>query len=356
MKISVPPLDYRMPAEFSPHRATWIAWPHNKKDWPGKFAPIPWVYVEIVRHLSSSESVRIIVEDAAMEAAVRRHLTRSGVVLDRVEFYHFPTNRIWARDHGPIFIKKVDKPSQRGLTNWRFNAWAKYPDWEKDNAIPDRIARQFKLKQWKPCSSQNRKKEWVVLEGGSIDVNGAGAMLTTEECLLSEVQQRNPGLTRNDLETIFGNYLGIRKVIWLKNGITGDDTHGHVDDLARFVNPATVVAVDENNPRDENYPHLKENLKILKKATDQEGRPLKIVSLPMPGPIYFDGMRLPASYANFYIANTKVLVPTFNDPHDRVALNILDRLFPGREVVGIHSVDLVLGQGTLHCLTQQEPV
>jgi agmatine deiminase len=342
-------LGLRMPAEWEPHEATWIAWPHRRDDWPGKFATIPWVYAEIVRHLHLAERVCILVNDARTEARARRILCRAGLDLGRIEFVPLVTDRSWTRDYGPLFVR--DSHGTIALTDWQFNAWAKYPDWQADDAVPAQIASLLDLPAWQPKVRQRR----VVLEGGSIDVNGAGLLLTTEECLLAPVQARNPGIARRELEQVFADYLGIEKVLWLGRGIAGDDTHGHVDDLTRFVSPQTVVTVVEENPADSNYEPLQENLHRLRGMTDQHGKPLAVVPLPMPEPVWFDGQRLPASYANFYIANDRVLVPTFNDSADRRALEILADLFPGRKVVGIHAVDLVWGLGTLHCLTQQQP-
>jgi agmatine deiminase len=345
-----------MPAEWEPHHATWIAWPHNREDWPGKFAPIPWVYVEIVRHLHTGERVCILVQDNRLRRRARNLLERAGVDLDQIDFFPFPTDRIWSRDFGPIFIKReIRGRSELAITNWKFNAWAKYSNWKRDNAIPARIALALRLKEWKPHCEVATRLYRVVLEGGSIDVNGKGTLLTTEECLLSPIQARNPKLSRGDMERVFAEYLGIRKVLWLQKGIAGDDTHGHVDDLARFVNPTTVVVAQERDTDDANFQPLRKNLELLKSMTDQDGKPIEIVPLPMPRPLWFQGQRLPASYANFYIGNSAVLVPTFNDPHDRQALSILARLFPDRQVIGIHSVDLVWGLGTLHCLSQQQP-
>jgi len=340
---------WRMPAEWEPHQATWIAWPQRPADWPGKFPPIPWVYAEIVRHLHVSEMVHILVDDAAAEHKACSLLQRVAVDFNRICFFRFPTNRVWTRDYGPIFLRAPD--GRLGLTNWRFNAWAKYPDWQRDDKIPERVRKKLRLPAWQP----HVRKQRVVLEGGSIDVNGKGLLLTTEECLLSQIQERNPGLGRADYESVFADYLGIRKVLWLGQGIAGDDTHGHVDDLARFVNPRTIVTVLETNPADANYKPLHENLDRLKDMTDLDGSRFELATLPMPAPLLFRGQRLPASYANFYIANDRVLVPTFNDAHDRQALGILAELFPGRRVIGIHAVDLVWGLGTLHCLTQQQP-
>ncbi len=338
-----------MPAEWEPHEATWIAWPHRRDDWPGKFAAIPWVYSEIVRHLHDSERVRILVNDARAEQKVRRMLGRCAIDLSRIDFFRFVTDRVWTRDYGPIFLRSAE--GARALTDWRFNAWAKYPDWQHDDAIPGQIRDALGLPAWQPMLGPQR----LVLEGGSIDVNGQGLLLTTEECLLDPVQARNPGLTRADLEQVLSDYLGIRHVLWLGRGIAGDDTHGHVDDLARFVTPTTVATVVEEDSADLNYEPLQENLCRLRAFTDPGGRALEVVPLPMPAPVWFAGQRLPASYANFYIANDCVLVPTFNDPNDRRALSILADLFPSRQVVGIHAVDLVWGFGTLHCLTQQQP-
>lgn len=346
-------LGYRMPAEWDQHEATWLAWPHNREDWPGKFGPIPWVFAEVVRLLAERERVHIAVEDESLDRRVRGVLWRAGANLGQVEFHEWPTNRVWTRDSGPIFVRNTS--GQVGITNWRFNAWAKYDDWQHDDEIPGRVAEVLGLPMWEPTAELNGEKRRVVLEGGSIDTDGAGTLLTTEECLLSEVQQRNPGVSRGQMEQIFADYLGIEQVIWLNCGATGDDTHGHVDDITRFVGPAKVVTAVEANIRDENHAPLAENLARLKLARTTEGKPLEIVELPMPRPVVFRGQRLPASYVNFYIANGLVLVPTFHDPNDRVALNTLAQVFPDREVIGIHSMDLIWGLGALHCMTQQQP-
>jgi agmatine deiminase len=342
-------LGYRMPAEWEPHEATWIAWPHQHADWPGKFGPIPWVYCEIVRHLYQSETVRILVNDTAAEERAIGQLRKAGVDVTKVEFFPIVTDRVWTRDYGPCFVR--DAAGTVAATDWGFNGWAKYDDWRSDDAAAGHIVSQLSMPGWRPEFRGRR----VVLEGGSIDVNGSGLLLTTEECLLGPVQERNPGLTRQDYEQLFADYLGARKVLWLGRGIAGDDTHGHVDDLARFVGPRTVVTVLEEDPADENYEPLRDNLGRLRAMTDADGQPLEVVTLPMPAPLYFRGQRLPASYANFYIANDRILVPTFNDPADRRALGTLSELFLEREVVGIHAVDLVWGLGTLHCLSQQQP-
>ena len=338
-RLKTKSLELRLPAEWEPHEATWLAWPHERSDWPGKFAPIPWVYGDIVRRLAQVEKVRILVDDAATETSARRVLAKCGANMNAVAFLRHKTNRSWTRDYCPIFVRNAR--AQIVITNWIFNGWAKYDNWRDDNRIPVFAAKRLKLERFEPG---------IVLEGGSIEVNGVGLLLTTEECLLSDtVQVRNPGLKREDLERYFGEYLGIHRTIWFNRGITGDDTHGHIDDLARFIDKNTLVIVTEQDKSDPNYEPLRENLELA------HGTGLRVETLPMPKPVYFDGQRLPASYANFYIANGLVLVPTFNDPMDRIALNKLAALFPSREVVGIHCLDLVLGLGTLHCMTMQQP-
>ena len=392
-----------MPAEWEPHAATWLAWPHHHADWPGKFEPIPWVYTEIIRNLARHEQVDLIVNDAPAERQARKMLERSNAPVKNVQFHRWSTNRGWLRDSGCIFARahvgtaalgcptgalaptfdrqehdsstkssvirdreghdfsRADQDAKRKRAlapegpfalNFRFNAWAKYSNYRQDEKIGALMASVAYAKEIRPQHNSTR----VVLEGGSIDVNGQGTILTTEECLLSKVQQRNPGMSRKDYEQLFADYLGATHVIWLGNGISGDDTHGHVDDLTRFVAPDTVVTVIESNPKDANYKALRDNLRRLKSATDQNGKPLNIVELPMPRPVVFEQRRLPASYANFYIANGIVLVPVFNDPNDRIALNTLAALFPTREIVPIYSGDLVWGLGTMHCMTQQQPV
>ncbi|MGB8474915.1 MAG: agmatine deiminase family protein [Candidatus Acidiferrum sp.] len=338
-----------MPAEWEPHEATWLAWPHELTDWPGKFAPIPWAFAEIVRHLSQVERVYLLVENRAAESRVRTILKKSGANLSAVDFFRIPTDRGWMRDSSPICVKNLS--GEVAYTNWRFNGWAKYDNHKKDALVVSTANKKLKRRVWHPVHNGRR----VVLEGGSIDVNGHGTLLTTEECLLSKTQERNPGFTREDYAEVFKNYFGVTNILWLKNGIAGDDTHGHVDDLARFVDPKTVVTVVESEPSDANYAPLQENLALLKNMKDQDGLPLRVETLPMPAPVYFDGQRLPASYANFYIANKIVLVPTFNDANDHVALNTLAKLFSNREVIGIACRDLVLGLGTIHCMTQQQP-
>ncbi len=341
-----------MPAEWEPHAATWIGWPHNTTDWPGRFGPIPWVYAEIVRWLVRGETARILIQGQAQESRARRVLSRAGVDAGRVEFFRIPTDRGWTRDSGPAFVRREGGGGEVAVSRFRFNGWAKYPDWRRDDRVPDRIARALGLQAF-PAERGGRG---VVLEGGAIDVDGRGTILTTEECLLDpSVQVRNPGMTRGEYEEVFREFLGAGHTLWLGRGIAGDDTHGHVDDLCRFVGPRTVVLCREEDPADTNYAALEENRERLESARLEDGSRLEVVTLPMPHPVVFDGRRLPASYANFLIANAAVLVPTFNDPRDRTALGILGELFRDRPVVGIHAVDLVWGLGTIHCLTRQEP-
>jgi len=343
-----------MPAEWEPHQATWLAWPHERSDWPGKFAPIPWVYAEIVRHLVEGEQVHLLVRSAREQQQATRMLRKADVALERVEFFQVPTDRSWIRDYGPTFVR--GRAGQLGMVKWKFNGWAKYPNCRLDDRVVDRLARRLRTHVWKPALNVRGRERPMVLEGGAIDVNGIGTLLTTEECLLSPIQARNPGATKTQLEQILDEYLGVRKVLWLGEGIAGDDTHGHVDDFARFVDPQTVVLALESNPSDPNAKKLDANRALLESMTDQDGKPLRLVFLPMPAPVHFAGQRLPASYANFYIANRVVLVPTFNDSNDRQALQVLADVFPTRQVVGIHAADLVLGLGTLHCMTQQQPL
>lgn len=346
-------LGYRMPAEWEPHDATWLAWPHNHEDWPGKFQPIPWVYAEIVRLLAAREHVHILVEDEKAQRRVKGILKRAGANFDQVSFHAWPTDRVWTRDCGPIFVRNA--AGQIAITDWRFNAWAKYPDWHLDDQVPGCVQKLLGLPSWQPVVEFGDGQKRLVLEGGSIDTNGQGILLTTEECLLSEVQQRNPGVSQQQLEQAFHDYLGIEQVIWLNRGVAGDDTHGHVDDITRFVGPETIVTAVEPDTTDANHAPLAENLERLKAARTLRGKQFTLVELPLPRPVVFRGQRLPASYANFYLANGLVLVPTFHDPNDRIALNTLAALFPEREVIGIHCVDLIWGLGALHCMTQQQP-
>jgi len=350
-------VSFRMPAEWAPHAATWLAWPHYKLDWPGKFEPIPWVYAEVIRNLSRYERVELIVKDAASEKLARKTLKRARAFNDDVKFHRWPTNRVWTRDSGCAFVfpcgadTPVREISALSAIKWRFTAWAKYPNWQHDERIGSRMAEATDAQEIQPMFGNKR----VVLEGGSIEVNGSGTLITTEECLLSRVQQRNPGMNRRDYEHIFAQYLGAPNVVWLGSGIVGDDTHGHVDDITRFVAPDTVVTCVDADPASENYEALRENIRRLRDATTEDGKPLITIDLPMPAPVYFEGRRLPASYANFYIANELVLVPVFNDPNDRVALDILADVFPDRDIAPIYCGDLIWGFGAIHCMTQQQP-
>ena len=346
-------LAYRMPAEWEPHESTWLAWPHYRDDWPGKFEPIQWVYAEIIRSLARHERVDLIVNSAESERRARVVLDKADALSDNVRFHLWRTDRVWTRDSGCIFLKRTSESGANDLLalNFEFNAWAKYPNYKFDAKLGGRMAKAAGARAVQPFAGDHR----VVLEGGSIDVNGYGTLLTTEECLLSTTQQRNPPMDRMAYEQMFADYFGVQSVIWLGEGIAGDDTHGHVDDITRFVGPDKVVTMIEPNAQDDNYATLQENLGRLKAARTPDGRKLEIVEIPMPRPVVFDGRRLPASYANFYLANGAVLVPVFNDPNDRIALNTLAELFPTGEIVPIYSGDLIWGFGALHCMTQHQP-
>lgn len=362
-----PTITYRMPAEWEPHQATWLSWPHNPDTWPGKLEHILPVYAHMVAVLARSETVHINVNDAAMKAQARQHLQSAGAQGD-IRFHHFPTNDAWCRDHGGIFVYKIntsqqsttqplseedvdanltafEKPQAPVVINWEYNAWGgKYPPYDLDNQIPGRMAEALEIELL---------DGGMVLEGGSIDVNGEGLLLTSEACLLNP--NRNPHLSCKQIEERLCTMLGIKKVLWLGDGIVGDDTDGHIDDIARFVAPDTVVTVVEENPNDENYAPLQENLSRLQAMRNAQNQLLNIFTLPMPEPVIYQGERLPASYANFYIANRVVLLPCYNCPADQEAQQILEELFPEREVVGIDCTDLVWGMGAFHCLTQQVP-
>jgi agmatine deiminase len=346
-------LGFSMPAEWEDHEATWLAWPHNPTDWPDKLDIIRWVYGEIVRKIAPGEIVRMVVDSRKDQMLARAYLKRAGADTGRVEFVVHPTNRGWTRDSGPIFVRRRSaKKTETAIVHFHFNAWAKYPDWRKDRRLPATAAKYLGKRLF---DARCQGKEFV-LEGGGIDVNGLGTLITTVECYLDPVVQvRNPGVDRHEFEGILKAYLGVGNVLWLAGGVTGDDTHGHVDDICRFVNRSTVVLIREDNAADSNYRPLAENWERIEDFRLEDGSKPEVVALPMPAPLYFEGERLPASYANFYISNSAVIVPTFNDPNDRVALGILGDLFKDRVVTGIHAVDLVLGFGTLHCLTQQQP-
>jgi agmatine deiminase len=344
-------LGFSMPAEWERHEATWLIWPHNQVDWPGKVDTVRWVYGEIVRKICPGELVRILVNSKADEKLAHRYLTRAGADASRVQFILHPTNRGWTRDTGPIFVRRGAR-GETAIVHFHFNAWAKHDDWQKDRRVPDTAARLLGKRLF---NAQCNGKGFVI-EGGGIEVNGRGTLLTTEQCYLDpKVQVRNPGLGRQEIEQTLQRYLGVTNVFWLAAGPVGDDTHGHIDDICRFVNPKTVVLIKETNRKDINYRPLAENWERIQDLRLEDGSRPEVVPLPMPVPLYFAGNRLPASYANFYIANGAVLVPTFNDPNDRVALGILGELFKDRPVTGLHAVDLVVGRGTVHCLSQQQP-
>ena len=338
-----------MPAEWEKHEATWLGWPHNAEDWPGKFGVIPWIYGEMVRKISAGEKVVILIRNRSDEKFARRVFEHVGVDLRQIRFVTHPTNRGWTRDTGPIFVKRK---REIGIVHFHFNGWAKYDNWRKDTKVPETAARLLR----KPLFHAEYCGKPFVIEGGGIELNGRGTLISTEECYLDpKIQVRNPGMGKREIEAMLKNYLGVTNVLWLAKGPKGDDTHGHIDDICRFVNAKTLVLVREKNVRDENYRPLAENWERIEDFRLEDGRKPEVVELPMPSPLYFDGVRLPASYANFYICNAAVIVPTFNDPNDRVALGILGELFRDRPVVGIHAVDLVWGFGSLHCLTQQQP-
>jgi agmatine deiminase len=338
-----------MPPEWAPHVSTWLSWPHKLESWPGKFAPVPAVFAELAFQLSRSETVNINVLDDAMEAQARALLKErdpEGLFTDRIVFHRIPTNDAWCRDHGPNYVFRTQNGRRdKVIMNWEYNAWGgKYEPYDDDNAVPERVA----AIQGLPVISTG-----MVLEGGAIDVNGAGLLLTTTACLLNP--NRNPSMSREEIEVQLSRYLGIRKVLWLGDGIAGDDTDGHVDDMARFVNENTVVITVEDNPEDENFQILQENYELIRSMTNLDEEPLNVVKLPMPEPVYYDGERLPASYANFYIANTAVLVPTYRCSRDQEAISILQQCFPDREVIGIDCSDLIWGLGAIHCVTHEEP-
>ena len=339
---------FRFPAEWEKHDATWIAWPHHEPDWPGKLAPIPWVYGEIARVLHRHERVEILCHDEQVRDDARVVLEAHSVAPEGYRLHIVPNDRVWLRDSAPTFV--CDERGRVQLVNWQFNAWAKYDNYQRDERVGQAISELTDLPRIVPRRPDTG--EPVVLEGGGIEANGEGLLLVTEEWLLSDVQVRNRGLSRDDYERVFRDYLGVRQTLWLGEGCVGDDTHGHVDDIARFVAPDVVVLAHEEDPADENHRRSSDNLRRLELVA---GDALRVVTLPYPRPVYMNGERLPASYANFYIANGVVIVPTFNDRNDRVALNTLAALMPDREVVGIHAVDLVWGLGTLHCLSQQQP-
>lgn len=338
-------LGYRFPAEWEPHRATWLSWPHNQDSWPGKIHTIYPVYARFVKALTRGEKVCINVNDAAMQETATGHLLEQEVDLSQVAFYHHPTNDAWCRDHGPAFLVNLEAENKKVIVNWGYNAWGeKYPPYDLDNQIPQKVAKVLDLPVYTPG---------IVMEGGSVDFNGKGSVLTTTSCLLNP--NRNPHLNQEQIEEYLRDFYGVHHILWLGDGIAGDDTDGHIDDITRFVNADTVVTVVEENKQDENYAPLQENLQTLHKMRLENGKHINIIELPMPAPVIYQDQRLPASYANFYIGNKVVVAPTFRDKNDEKALNILQSCFPDREVIGLVATDIIWGLGSFHCLSQQEP-
>jgi len=338
-------LGYHFPAEFAPHRATWLSWPHKEASWPGKIHTIFTPYSEFVKRLAESEKVCINVADEAMRAFATGHLEKAGVDMSQVSFYFHSTNDAWCRDHGPAFLVNPEAGQKKVVVDWDYNAWGgKYPPYDLDDVIPTRIAEQLGLPVFNPG---------IIMEGGSVDFNGHGTLITSKQCLLN--QNRNPHLNQEQVETFLRDYYGVEQVLWVDEGIVGDDTDGHIDDTVRFVNQDTVITVVEENKDDENYGILQQNLRQLKAMRLSSGRSLNIVELPMPDPVIWEDQRLPASYANFYICNRYVIVPTFRQPKDDKVCRIIEACFPGREVIGIDSTDIIWGLGSFHCLSQQEP-
>lgn len=338
-------IGYYFPAEFEPHRATWLSWPHKEASWPGKIQSIYPKYTQFIKELAKSEKVCINVNDEVMKAVALELLAGSGVPIDQVSFYINPTNDAWCRDHGPAFLINPLADQKKVIVDWNYNAWGgKYPPYDLDDIIPTLIGRQLQIPVYHPG---------IIMEGGSVEFNGDGTVLTSACCLLNK--NRNPHLNKDEIEKYLLDYYGMKQVLWISEGIVGDDTDGHIDDTVRFVNSDTVITVMEENRSDDNYELLRKNLSELKKMRLHDGRKLNIVQLPMPEPVVYEDQRLPASYANFYISNRSVIVPVFNSRYDDQALQIIQDCFPGREVVGIDSTDIIWGLGSFHCLSQQEP-
>jgi agmatine deiminase len=341
-----------MPAEWEPHAATWLAWPHNEEDWPGNFAPIPRVFAQMIAELSVVERVRLIVDGPECEAAVWRLLVEARANVSQIDFFHAPTNRSWTRDFVPLFVRRA---GEIRAVKFRFDGWARYDNHELDDAAGRRVSSWLGVDTWEAAAPFDGVPRPIVLEGGAIDVDGEGTLLASEECLVTGSHGRNPWLGLSGTEQAMREYLGVEKVIWVGAGVAGDDTAGHVDDFVRFAGPGRVVLAEETSTTDSNYKALAAAAERLASARDAAGRSLEIVRLPMPEPVMWHGERLPASYANYYVANDLVLVPTFDDPNDRRAIGVLSELFPARRVVGIGARDLVLGLGTIHCSTHEEP-
>ena len=346
--------EFRMPAEWEPQKSVWISWPHNKNDWPGMFEKIPNVVGKIIKYLANHQRIDLLVNTNKSMDEARKQLTRTGCKLSNIKFHKIKTDRLWLRDSGPIFLinKKIRK---KIMLNFKFTAWSKYKNFRNDNKINYQISKYLNIKSILPKKINSKKFEKVVMEGGAFDTNGSGSILLTKECLLSSKQERNKGFKKSDYESLFSKYLNTKNFIWLNKGIVGDDTHGHIDDIARFVSKTTIMIADENNKLDKNYKTLKENIRILRKSYDENGKKFKIIKIPMPSPIFIQKTRVPASYLNFFISNKTVLVPIFNVKEDKKVLKIFRKFFTKRKVIAVDCSDLIWGFGAIHCMTQQEP-
>ena len=347
--------EFRMPAEWEPQKSVWISWPHNKNDWPGMFEKIPNVVGKIIKYLANHQRIDLLVNTNKIMYEARKKLKRTGCKLSNIKFHKIKTDRLWLRDSGPIFlINKITR--KKIMLNFEFTAWSKYKNFRNDNKINYQISKYLNIKSILPKKINSKKFEKVVMEGGAFDTNGSGSILLTKECLLSSKQERNKGFKKSDYESLFSKYLNTKNFIWLNKGIVGDDTHGHIDDIARFVSKTTIMIADENNKSDKNYKSLKENIKILRKSYDENGKKFKIIKIPMPSPIFIQKTRVPASYLNFFISNKTVLVPIFNVKEDKKVLKIFRKFFTKRKVIAVDCSDLIWGFGAIHCMTQQEPI
>ena len=347
--------EFRMPAEWEPQKSVWISWPHNKNDWPGMFEKIPNVVGKIIKYLANHQRIDLLVNTNKIMYEARKKLKRTGCKLSNIKFHKIKTDRLWLRDSGPIFL--INKKTRKKIMlNFKFTAWSKYKNFRNDNKINYQISKYLNIKSILPKKINSKKFEKVVMEGGAFDTNGSGSILLTKECLLSSKQERNKGFKKSDYESLFSKYLNTKNFIWLNKGIVGDDTHGHIDDIARFVSKTTIMIADENNKSDKNYKSLKENIKILRKSYDENGKKFKIIKIPMPSPIFIQKTRVPASYLNFFISNKTVLVPIFNVKEDKKVLKIFRKFFTKRKVIAVDCSDLIWGFGAIHCMTQQEPI
>ena len=347
--------EFRMPAEWEPQKSVWISWPHNKNDWPGMFEKIPNVVGKIIKYLANHQRIDLLVNTNKNMDEARKQLKKTGCKLSNIKFHKIKTDRLWLRDSGPIFL--INKKTRKKIMlNFKFTAWSKYKNFRNDNKINYQISKYLNIKSILPKKINSKKFENVVMEGGAFDTNGSGSILLTKECLLSSKQERNKGFKKSDYESLFSKYLNTKNFIWLNKGIVGDDTHGHIDDIARFVSKTTIMIADENNKSDKNYKSLKENIKILRKSYDENGKKFKIIKIPMPSPIFIQKTRVPASYLNFFISNKTVLVPIFNVKEDKKVLRIFRKFFTKRKVIAVDCSDLIWGFGAIHCMTQQEPI